>query len=255
MTDKAVAKTTSGIPALLTDAVEQFRRALPAHMSAERFTRVALTVFRTNPQLQRCNPESFLGAMMQAAQLGLEPGMGDQVYLIPYGKEVTLQYGYRGLLELARRSGEIQFVTVQEVRTEDEFSYSFGSDQHLRHKPAAGERGEPTHYYAFLKYKDGGEHFDVMSVSDVAEHKKRFVKQEGPAWKSAPDAMAKKTVLRAALKYAPSSVEKSSQTAIGSESRSIRVIDGDLQVGQVFDEPDAKSDSISELDGGQDGNE
>lgn len=235
-----------GIPALLEKSVEQFKRALPGHMNPERFTRIALTVFRTSPALQRCKPESFLGTMMTCAQLGLEPGPGDQVYLIPYKDECTLQFGYKGLLELARRSGEIQFVTVQEVKELDEFSYSFGSSQHLEHKPARGERGGVICYYAFLKFRDGGEHFEVMSIEDIKKHKQQFVKQEGPAWRSAPDAMAKKTVLRRALKFAPMSVEKQVAQAIQSEARSITpTVEGDLILGQAFEEEEPEA--IKEL--------
>lgn len=81
-------------------------------MSHERMTRVALSAVNSNPKLSEAivnNPTSFLGALMQSAQLGLEPNTNlGHAYLIPYGNVVQIQIGYMGLLELAHRSGMYQ---------------------------------------------------------------------------------------------------------------------------------------------------
>ena len=90
------------------------KAALPAVMTPERFTRITLSALSTSPKLQSCTPPSFLGAMMTAAQLGVEPNTPlGQAYLIPYwskkvgANECQFQLGYKGLIDLAYRSGDV----------------------------------------------------------------------------------------------------------------------------------------------------
>ena len=189
------------------------KAALPAVLTPERFTRMVLSAISSNPALGECTPKSFLAAMMQAAQLGLEPNTPlGQAYLIPFNnsragvKECQFQIGYKGLIDLAYRSGEVSMIQAHEVRANDEFSYEFGLEPKLTHKPAMKDRGEVICYYAMFKTKDGGNGFEVMSVDDVRSHAKKysqaFQKSSSP-WTSNFDEMAKKTVLKKALKYAP----------------------------------------------------
>ena len=183
----------------------EIAKALPSVMTPERFTRIVLSALSTTPRLATCTPQSFLGAMMTAAQLGLEPNTPlGQAYLIPYKSECTFQVGYKGLLDLAYRSGEVTLVQAHEVCENDEFTYSFGLNPDLHHIPATGERGEVTHYYAIWKGKNGGFGFEVMAKDEVEKHGKKFSKSysNGP-WRTNFDEMAKKTVLKKALKYAP----------------------------------------------------
>ena len=113
-------KQEGGMGGLIKSMEGQIRLALPEHLSNERFQRQALTVFNSNPQIQKCDPKSFLAAMMTAAQLGLEltPTLG-QAYLIPYGGQVQFQLGYRGLMELAYRSGRVKKIEAREVYEND----------------------------------------------------------------------------------------------------------------------------------------
>ena len=95
----------------------QIEKALPSVITPERFTRIALTAYSRNEKLQECTAESFLGSMMQAAQLGVEPNTPlGQAYLIPYRNkgvmEVQFQLGYRGMIDLAYRSGEVQNLSL-----------------------------------------------------------------------------------------------------------------------------------------------
>ena len=189
----------------------QFAMALPKVVTPERFTRIALSALSSNPALMDCTPKSFLGALMQAAQLGLEPNTPlGQAYLIPYQNrragttECQFQLGYKGMIDLAYRSGEMSAIYAHSVHEGDEFSYEYGLDQKLVHKPGPGDRGDATHYYAVWKLQNGGYGFLVWSVADVEKHARRFSKaySSGP-WKDHFDEMAKKTVLKAALKYAP----------------------------------------------------
>jgi len=201
----------------------EIAKALPSVMTPERFTRITLSALSNNPQLAECTPSSFLGAMMTAAQLGVEPNTPlGQAYLIPYknNKKVTgpdgktqwvtqlecqFQLGYKGMLDLAYRSGEISVIQAHTVHENDTFEIEFGLEARLIHKPKMdGNRGKPVAYYAMFKTKDGGYGFEVMSVEDVNEHARKFSKAFGNGpWQTNFDEMAKKTVLKKVLKYAP----------------------------------------------------
>lgn len=183
----------------------EIKKALPSVITPERFTRMVFTALSSTPKLQQCTPQSFLGAMMQAAQLGLEPNTPvGQAYLIPYGNVCQFQLGYKGLLDLAYRSGEIKDIQAHEVHENDEFEYELGLEPKLKHIPAMSNRGPVTMYYAVCHTKTGGYGFEVMSKDDVLEFAQKKSKsfRNGP-WQTDFDAMAKKTVLKRALKYAP----------------------------------------------------
>lgn len=187
-------------------------KALPSTITAERFTRMATTAVTMNPDLGACTPASFIGAMLQAAALGLEPNTPlGQAYLIPYPnyktgvKEAQFQIGYRGLIELAHRSGDFKSIEAHVVYENDEFEYELGLEPKLKHKPAMKNRGKITWVYAIYKLQSGGYGFEVMSVEDINEHRKKYSKanSESSPWNKSWDAMAKKTVIKQALKYAP----------------------------------------------------
>ena len=149
--------------------------------------------------------------MMTAAQLGLEPNTPlGQAYLIPFRNKGTLecqfQLGYKGLIDLAYRSGQITVIQAHTVYENDEFHYEFGLDPQLKHVPAEGDRGEPIFFYAVFKTKDGGFGFEVMSADEVRAHAKKYSQafsSDYSPWKTNFEEMAKKTVLKKALKYAP----------------------------------------------------
>jgi len=188
----------------------EWQRALPASIiTPERFTRVALTALRRNPDLLKCNRDSIIGSLVTAAQLGLEPNTPlGQCSLIPYKGECTLQIEYRGYVTLARRSGQIESVVARTVYENDEFDLAYGLDDRLVHKPAKGERGGEIGYYAVAKYVGGGYNFLYMTRAEVDAHRRKFSKQpNGPAWRDSFRAMAEKTVLRALFKFMPLSVE------------------------------------------------
>lgn len=205
----------------------QIAQALPKHLTPERIIQQAVTMASRMPELKECTPESFIGAIMQASILGFQPvnALG-QCYFIPYNnkkigkREVQFQIGYRGMLDLARRSGEIQTIYAQVVYTNDEFSFEFGLNPTLKHIPAPAERGELRYVYAVVKFNNGGYAFEVMSKTDVEAIRKRSQSQqtypngkpipsEKPLgiWLSDYPEMAKKTVLRRVLKYCPLSVD------------------------------------------------
>lgn len=189
----------------------EIKKALPSVLTPERFTRIVLSALSTNPKLQETTPESFLGAMMTAAQLGMEPNTPlGQAHLLPYYNskkrclECQFQLGYKGLIDLAYRSGEVSTIQAHVVYEHDKFSYAYGLEPQLEHVPAMGDRGSPTHVYAVFRTKDGGYSFGVMSIDDVRRHAQRYSKsfENGP-WQTNFEEMAKKTVLKRVLKYAP----------------------------------------------------
>ena len=187
------------------------KKALPSVITPERFTRMVLSALSSTPKLAECSPQSFLAAMMTAAQLGVEPNTAlGQAYLLPYRNhgqmECQFQLGYKGLIDLAYRSGDVSVIQAHTVYENDVFEYELGMDPKLRHVPAKADRGEAVAYYAMFKTKDGGYGFEVMSVDDVQRHAQRYSKSYGSGtspWRSNFDEMAKKTVLKRALKYAP----------------------------------------------------
>lgn len=189
----------------------EIKKALPTVITPERFTRMILSALSTTPKLGACTPKSFLGAMMSAAQLGLEPNTPlGQAYLIPYKNkgvdEVQFQIGYKGLIDLAYRSGEVALVQAHIVYENDFFECEFGLEPKLVHKPADKDRGNAIKVYAMFKTKNGGFGFDVMSMDDVRKHAEKYSKayQYGSSpWQSNFEEMAKKTILKRVLKLAP----------------------------------------------------
>lgn len=196
----------------------EIEKALPSVITPERFTRITLSALSTNPQLQQCTPKSFLGAMMTSAQLGMEVNTPlGQAYLIPRRNNKTgewecqFQLGYKGLIDMAHRSSEIRDIQAHVVCKGDVFEYELGLEPKLVHKPASTDRGETTHFYAVYHTKNGGYGFEVMSVEDVRKHAQKYsdsMKRGGfSPWQTAFEEMAKKTVLKRVLKYAPMSTE------------------------------------------------
>lgn len=206
-----------GKPKTLNDYIKvmepEIKKALPSVITPERFTRMTLTAVRSTPGLAACEPMSFLAAMMSAAQLGLEPNTPlGQAYLLPYKNnkknitEVQFQIGYKGLIDLAYRSGEVEVVQAQCVYANDKFECEYGIEPKLKHIPADGERGELVKVYAMFRTKSGGYGFEVMSIKDIEDHAKKYSKaynSSSSPWKSNFEEMAKKTVLKKVLKYAP----------------------------------------------------
>lgn len=213
--ENAVARPKKTVQDLIKQMMPEVKKALPATITPERFTRIVLSAISTTPQLANCTPKSLLAAMMTAAQLGMEVNTPlGQCYLIPYKNhgvdEVQFQLGYHGLIDLAYRSGEVQSIQAQVVYEGDEFEYEYGLEPKLVHKPAMQDRGAPVAYYAIFKTKSGGYGFEVMSTADVVAHKDKFSKAANRGfspWATNFDEMARKTVLKRVLKYAPLSTD------------------------------------------------
>jgi recombination protein RecT len=191
----------------------EIKKALPSVITPERFTRMVLTAVRNTPKLAQCDKMSFLAAMMTAAQLGVEPNTPlGQAYLLPFWNskrqcnEVQFQLGYKGLIDLAYRSGEVETIQAHCVYENDDFEYEYGLEPKLSHKPAKGEKGDFIGAYAVFRTKSGGYGFDFMSNYEIEQHATKYSQSYGKGyspWKTNFEEMAKKTVIKRVLKYAP----------------------------------------------------
>ena len=208
---KAAAKKNMTIVDIVKALEPEIRRALPAVLTPERFTRMALSAINNTPELANCTPMSFIAALMNAAQLGMEPNTPlGQAYLIPYKNkgvlECQFQLGYKGLIDLAYRTGKIQMIQAHVVREFDYFEYQYGLDSRLVHRPGTGDRGEITFIYGLFKLNNGGYGFEVSNKEDMNAFAAKYSKSYGSKfspWVDNYEDMAKKTVIKRALKYAP----------------------------------------------------
>lgn len=210
-----ISQKNAAVRGMLLKMKGEIAMALPRHLNPDRMARIALTEVRKSPKLLDCTQESLAGAVIQAAQLGLEPGSGlGHCYLIPYGKECQLQMGYLGLLELARRSGQIASIDCDVVYEDDEFVYNKGDDAKVVHKPKFPRAEKPNFEniiaaYAIAKFKDGGIERVVMERWDIerAKNKSKTAKYSDSPWKEFYDLMCIKTVLKRLAKRLPKSPE------------------------------------------------
>lgn len=199
----------------------QITQALPKSkgMDAERLSRLTLTTLKMNPKLLDCSIESLLGAVLQSAQLGLEPNLLGSCYFIPYKNTVSFQIGYKGLIDLCVRSGQVISIVAQEVRKGDFFQYEYGRNETLKHVPAPNsERGEIEYFYAYAQMKNGGFVFQVMHISDIEkvrnDHSISYkYDKSNSIWVKHFEAMSLKTVIKRLIKYLPISVETANAIA------------------------------------------
>lgn len=201
---------------LLEARMGEIQKVLPSVISPQQFLRLALNALQNTPHLMECTMPSFYGAIMQCAQLGLKPNVNGEAYLIPFKNnkkggvyECQFIVGYKGLMILARRSGEVANIDAQTVYANDEFDLAYGFEPVLVHKPyLKGDRGEPVGFYATVLLKDGGKSAHYMTVADAQRYGKRYSKAyNNSPWVTDFEAMAKKSCLRQVLKYAPMSTD------------------------------------------------
>lgn len=228
----AVAKSAppKDFPAMLEAWKPEIARALPRHLNADRMARIALTCFRNVPKLAECDPKSVFAAVIQAAQLGIEPGLLGEAHLIPYKDKCQLIPGYQGLIKLAKQTGQVIDIYAMAVREKDKFSCTFGLTRTLEHTPLAAkggfpasikERGEIIGVYAVAVFKDGARTFVVMGDDEVKRIRDGSsgyqmavkYKKDSP-WTTHYEEMALKTVIRRLCKTLPKSPELAAAMAL-----------------------------------------
>lgn len=194
----------------------EIKRALPSMVDPDQFIRACITTVRLNPDLQKCAPISVIGCAIQTAQLGLAPdSVLGQVYWVPFWNsklgqyEATFQIGYRGYLELIRRTGQVLTITAREVYKGDHFELEYGLEEKLVHRPALDVIPDPrniTHVYAVAHMVGGGHAMWVMTRSEVEAIRRRSKASDKGPWVTDWAAMARKTVIRQLAKLLPLSV-------------------------------------------------
>jgi recombination protein RecT len=188
------------------DAVkQQITKALPSICTPDRFLRVAMTSITKSPKLLQCDRDSFVSALLDCAQLGIEPD-GRRAHLIPYGKTCQLIIDYKGIVELVMRSGKISLIHADKVCENDVFEYNAGKI--VNHKiDFKKPRGKIYAYYAYAEMKDGSTKAEVMTLEDIEKIKNRSRSSNNGPWKTDPEEMSKKTVFRRLSKWLPLSPE------------------------------------------------
>jgi recombination protein RecT len=230
----------------------QIEMALPRHMTPDRMARIALTCLRMNPKLFRCTQDSFFGAIITASQLGLEPNVNGQCYLIPYGNVCTLVPGWRGYMDLLSRTGRASAWTGA-VYEDDEFEYEYGSKPYIHHKPGKWS-GDPK--ALDLTYSVGrvnGSEWPIIEVWDVDRIKAQRdrnnkVGNDHYSFKYF-EMYARKLPLLQVLKYLPQSVEMATASALdvtGSEGRQKLTIDGSFK--GAYTDGGEDSDKLTEIE-------
>lgn len=235
----AVANVTR-IQTMMQNMRGQIEAALPKHMTPDRMMRIALTELRKTPGLADCEPLSFIAAIVQCAQIGLEPGSAlGHVFLVPFKntkrnvRECTVITGYKGRIELAQRSGRIGSITADVVWPEDEFTFELGTNRGITHKPALkqdDDGGPFTHVYAVATYLGSGiKQFEVMSRQQIEAIKTKHGKNN-PVWDSEFVEMARKTVVHRLCKYLPQSPEM-----VKADEIEVAAMKGDPANWQILD--------------------
>lgn len=221
---------------LVKDSAKELGRSLPEFMRPERIVQIALTCIRQNPELAKCTPASFLGALFVSAQLGLEPIAGN-AYILPFNnnkksldgrswikvKEAQFIIGYRGLANLFFRHEKSVQMTWGVVHEKDDFNYQYGTDAYLKHIPAKDDRGQVKGFYVIGTLQNGGKPFMYMTLEDCMAHGKKHSKtyskkidektgkefgfSSSSPWVTNTEAMCLKTVLIQLSKLLPLSME------------------------------------------------
>jgi recombination protein RecT len=205
----------------MSEAVKaKIAQSCTRHLTPDRLLRVACAAVSRQPKLADCTPASLYLALANCGQLGLEPNLLGSAYLVPFKRSIKspdgkwssvmeAQFipGYRGLIELARRSGEIQTISAHVVREKDDFSYAVG--ERPIHRPYLGEDdpGKMRLAWAIATFKDGGFQVEVMTRREIDSIRGRSkAKDDGP-WVTDYEEMARKTVVRRLCKYLPLTIE------------------------------------------------
>ncbi len=236
---------------------EAIGKALPKHMTPDRFLRIAITATMRTPKLLQCTQESLFGCLLALSQAGLEPD-GRRAHLIPFENrknntvECTLILDYKGLAELVMRSGLVSSVHADVVCQNDDFEYDRGFI--VRHKINFKEpRGEAYAAYAVIRFKDGTEKTEVMPQEDIyairnrgqgwQAFKKGYAKQSpwDPKEPVIEREMWKKTAFRRASKWVPLSAEIREVIESEDKTETIR----DIGPAEVVRQTGSKADALA----------
>ena len=207
MSEAIVAKQPKTLKEYIEVKRPEIAAMLPSHINVERFLKSALLAVARDPKLQQCSPLSLFTAVVNAAELGLDftPSKG-AAYIVKFGDKATFMPGYRGFIDLAKRTGDVKKIEAVIVRENDRFEIQYGLNPDIDHKPPKkGERGQLIGVYAVATFKDGEKQFDYMTREEIDAIRKRSKASGSGPWVTDYEEMARKTVVRRLFKYLPSS--------------------------------------------------
>lgn len=263
-TPPAVIEKPKTIGEFLASQKRQIEAALPKHLNADRMLRIVMTEMRKNPKLKLCTIPSIIGSVIQCAQLGLEPGGAlGHAWLIPYdvnknlgtknapnwvkNTECQFMIGYRGMIDLSRRSGQIISLGAHAVYENDLFDFEYGIHEKLKHIPNKGERGGFTAAYAIAHLVGGGHQIIVMFKNEIDAVRERSKSPDKGPWSTDYEEMAKKTTVRRLFKYLPVSIEIQRAVSLDEaadigEQRNGLIIEGEID--DEFGDPVSKANAL-----------
>jgi len=206
---------------------DKFQRALSQaatrYIPAKRMVKLAMLAMQRQPKLLQCSAQSVLASILTCQQLGLDcSGTLGSAWLVPYYNKNTRSLecqtiiGYRGLIDLARRSGDVKSLDARVVYAEDTFEVALGTDGYIKHVPAWDADRRDEHIiaaYAVATFNSGDKQFDVMTRPEIDGVRRGLKAADSGPWVTHYPEMARKTVTRRLIKYLPLSVEVAEQIA------------------------------------------
>ena len=231
----------------------QMALALPQHLNVQRMTRLVLTAFSTNPKLAECSPMSVAASVMTASQLGLEPGVNGQGYLIPYAGTCTFVPGWKGLVDLANRGGRCT-VWTGAVYKGDDFDYQLGDSPFVRHKPGDSVESFDSLMCVYAIGRIKGQEVPVIEVwsrNKVVRHLDLFNKVGDKHYALKGNMInfemyARKIPLLQVLKYMPQSIELTAAMAASNAAEEGRTINIDGATWVVTEDPAQHEDGADQ---------
>jgi recombination protein RecT len=242
---------------------DRIAAVLPKHMSSERLFQLAVSTVNHDPKLAECDTTSVLSCLMKCSALGLEPSAVDglgRAYILPFRNkkaggrmEATFIIGYKGIIDLARRSGELKTIYARAVYEADEFAYwEDENGQHVTYRPNLDVPKDPEKLkgvYCMAILKNDGRVFEYMSRSEVDAIRKRSKSPNSGPWVTDYEAMALKSVIRRAARYLPMSVEAADAIAADETtpeySEVFRPVMAPVAVATVSDAQPASGQSVA----------
>lgn len=212
--------TMSDMHQLIASHRKQIESVMSGALTADRLYGLLQSAVSREPKLLQCTPESIVACCMKCSTLGLEPSSVDglgKAYILPYGNknlasgrpEATFILGYKGMLDLARRSGELKSITVTAAFDGDSIELMMGQDGEpwLKEMPinldASHDPANLRFVFLCAKFTNGGSHAEYMTKSEIDAVRARSKAGNTGPWKSDYVAMAKKTIIRRSFPYLP----------------------------------------------------
>lgn len=248
----AVRRQPTTIGELLESKKGSLALVATRHLTPEKLIKIVGVMMSRVPKLGHCTPMSVLTCVMTCAELGLAPSTLGTAYLIPYENrkagtlECQLIIGYRGLMELARRSGFITTIQAEVVREGDVFELEYTTDgTAFKHTPKAGPEAKVIGVWALAKFRDEGHQFAYMTRAEIDSIRNRSKSGQNGPWVTDFGEMAKKTVLRRLCKYLPLTVEVEQAVAdVDRTEFNFDQIAGEPVAGEDDDEPKTSMDAV-----------